>query len=152
MSPSYGLVWDYPFYLMQALEAMNNDFAFFAARERLEAIARFRMHTPQLVAIMQAHWIRRFEFEWLILPHQSQEIGMDIRCFASREPHLKAISQTTFRFHLGFFKYFIGDTNAHLDFKLSSENTLLMRFSGRVCSEFFNEKWGKVSQCGKGSI
>jgi hypothetical protein len=135
-----GLSGDYPFYLMQALEANEYDFAFFAAGTVGSHRPLSYGNTPQLVAdyasaLDSTIRIRMTQFATI----NRKKIGYGTLDVSLREPHLRISDNLRIRPWL--FKYLLGDTNAHLDFTLIG-NTLLIASSGELSGVFY-EKWEK---------
>jgi hypothetical protein len=133
-----GLSGDYPFYLMQNLEANEYDFALFAAGTVGSHRALSFGNTPELVAKYAAALdstirIQMTQFETI----DRKEIGHGRLDISLREPHLRISDNLRIRPWL--FEYLLGDTNAHLDFTLIG-NTLLIASSGELSGVFY-EKW-----------
>ncbi len=138
-----GLSGDYPFYLMQDLEASEYDFALFAAGTVGSHRPLSFGNTPELVAKYAA------ALDSTIRIHMTQfatinrkEIGHGRLDISLREPHLRISDNLRIRPWL--FEYLLGDTNAHLDFTLIG-NTLLIASSGELSGVFY-EKWEKSAR------
>jgi hypothetical protein len=135
-----GLSGDYPFYLMQALEANEYDFAIFAAGTVGSHRPLSFGNTPELVAdyasaLDSAIRIGMTQFATI----NRGEIGYGRLDISLREPHLRISDNLRIRPWL--FEYLLGDSNAHLDFTLIG-NTLLIASSGELSGVFY-EKWEK---------
>jgi hypothetical protein len=137
-----GLSGDYPFYLMQALEANDYDFALFAAGTVGSHRPLSFGNTPDLVA-EYAHAL-----DSTIRVHRNpiseiipQKIGLGRLDISLREPHLRIADNIRIRPWL--FNYLLGDTNPHLDITLIG-NTLLIASSGELSGVFY-EKWEKAA-------
>lgn len=138
-----GLSGDYPFYLMQNLEASEYDFALFAAGTVGSHRPLSFGNTPELVAKYAA------ALDSTIRIHMTQfatinrkEIGHGRLDISLREPHLRISDNLRIRPWL--FEYLLGDTNSHLDFTLIG-NTLLIASSGELSGVFY-EKWEKSAR------
>ena len=138
-----GLSGDYPFYLMQALEANEFDFALFAAGTVGSHRPLSFGNTPELVseyasALDSTIRINMTQFETV----NPEEIGFGRLEILLREPHLRISDNIRIRPWL--FNYLLGDTNPHLDFTLVG-NTLLIASSGELSGVFY-ENWEKAAQ------
>ncbi len=133
-----GLSGDYPFYLMQNLEASEYDFALFAAGTVGSHRPLSFGNTPELVAKYAAALdstirIQMTQFDTI----NRKKIGQGRLDISLREPHLRISDNLRIRPWL--FEYLLGDTNSHLDFTLIG-NTLLIASSGELSGVFY-EKW-----------
>ncbi|WP_075349095.1 neutral/alkaline non-lysosomal ceramidase N-terminal domain-containing protein [Algoriphagus marinus] len=138
-----GLSGDYPFYLMQALEANEYDFALFAAGTVGSHRPLSFGNTPELVteyatALDSTIRIHMTQFATV----NRKEIGYGRLDISLREPHLRISDNIRIRPWL--FNYLLGDTNPHLDFTIIG-NTLLIGSSGELSGVFY-EKWEKAAQ------
>jgi len=133
-----GLSGDYPFYLMQALEANEYEFALFAAGTVGSHRPLSFGNTPELVteyATALDSTIRLHMTQFATV--NRQEIGFGKLDISLREPHLRISDNLRIRPWL--FDYLLGDTNPHLDFTLIG-NTLMIASSGELSGVFY-EKW-----------
>lgn len=138
-----GLSGDYPFYLMQALEANEYDFALFAAGTVGSHRPLSFGNTPELVAeyaVALDSTIRNHMTQFDTI--NRKEIGYGRLDISLREPHLRISDNLRIRPWL--FDYLLGDTNAHLNFILIG-NTLIIASSGELSGVFY-EKWDKAAR------
>jgi hypothetical protein len=142
-SKCMGLSGDYPFYLMQEMEANEFDFALFAAGTVGSHRPLSFGNTPELVGEYAS------ALDSTIRNHMSQsdtinrkEIGFGRLDISLREPHLRISDNLRIRPWL--FNYLLGDTNPHLDFTLIG-NTLFIGSSGELSGVFY-ENWEKAAK------
>ena len=138
-----GLSGDYPFYLTQALESNEFDFALFAAGTVGSHRPLSFGNTPELVtdyatALDSTIRIHMTQFATV----NRKEIGFGRLDISLREPHLRISDNIRIRPWL--FNYLLGDTNPHLDFTLIG-NTLLIGSSGELSGVFY-EKWENAAR------
>ncbi|MDF2158792.1 neutral/alkaline non-lysosomal ceramidase N-terminal domain-containing protein [Algoriphagus sp. CAU 1675] len=137
-----GLSGDYPYYLMQEMEANNFDFALFAAGTVGSHRPLPLGNSPELIRqyALSLDSLNRMKMVGFSTDHLALiESGrLDLKL---REPHLRISDNLRIRPWL--FDYLMGDTNPHLDITRIG-NTLLIASSGEISGVFY-EKWEKLA-------
>lgn len=138
-----GLSGDYPFYLMDALEATAYDFAMFASgtvgsHRPLRPgnhINDTRDYAKNLAKTIQSQEGLRTEVLAPFVRYGSLQLQL-------REPHLRI--SDNWRLRPWLFDQLIGETNPHLDI-IQLGDVLLLTSSGEISGVFY-EKWERLAE------